>query len=62
MSKSVEEQLKQFVANCCEIESMEYGIQYHLETVQCKFPNEGKNTEELFASIMKKMHEKKITL
>lgn len=58
----VEEQLNQFVANCCEIESMEHGIHYHVETVQCKFPNEGKNTEELFTSIMTKMHEKKMKL
>lgn len=60
--EAVEEQLSQFIANCCEIEALEHSLHYHVVTVQCKFPNEGKNTEELFASIMTKMHEKKIQM
>ncbi len=58
----VEQQLAQFVANCCEIESLDHSIHYHVVTVQCKFPNEGKSSEEVFATIMTKMHEKKLSM
>lgn len=45
--------------SCCILRANDLAVDYRLNMVQCKFPNEGKNTEEIFASLLNKMKAEK---
>lgn len=41
--------------NCCQIQLSDVVLEYRINAVQCKFPNEGKNTDEIFATLLNRM-------
>jgi diguanylate cyclase (GGDEF)-like protein len=47
--------LEQLNNNCCQINVGDVALEYKINIVQCRFPNEGKNTEEVFAVLLNKM-------
>ena len=51
--------LEAFNNNCCQIAVGDVALDYKVNMVQCKFPNDGKNTDEIFSELLNRMKQAK---
>ena len=51
--------LESFNNNCCQINMDDVALEYRINMVQCKFPNDGKSTEEIFTELLNRMKDAK---
>ncbi len=48
--------------NSCQIQLGDVALDYRINVVQCKFPNEGKNTDEIFSTLLNRMKLAKVKI